>query len=394
MPKGVHVKGVNPEVLSWARTTSGWSIEAVAKRLGRKTEDVENWEDGSAAPTYAQLERLAYEVYKRPLALFFFPAPPEEPSPQEAFRALPDTLLNDLPSDTMFALREAQAYLASINDLTEGQNPSPTPIFRDVGASMNEQHPAQLAREARQFLGVGIEDQLSWRSTDVAFSHWRAAIEAAGVFVFSRPFKQREIVGFSLLDSKFPLIVVSNSHARSRQIFTLFHELAHVLVGVNDLTYEEALDPPQSSNGYWAIERYCNAFAGEFLAPWGFLEERAAEEGLSTSFIEKHAHLLAVSREVIARRLLDHGRLSHEQYRELAERFNAEYEEHKKSQKGGGGNYYNNIAFYLGDTYLNLAFSAHFRGRTTTEQLANQLGVKPKSVAGLEELWRRRVSTQ
>ncbi|KKL56723.1 hypothetical protein LCGC14_2242570, partial [marine sediment metagenome] len=34
-------------------------------------------------------ERLAYEIYKRPLALFFFPEPPEEETPKESFRTLP-----------------------------------------------------------------------------------------------------------------------------------------------------------------------------------------------------------------------------------------------------------------------------------------------------------------
>lgn len=387
------MQGVNPDILHWARTTSGWSIEDVANRMGRKSEDIEAWENGNAAPTYAQLEQLAYDVYKRPIALFFFPAPPSEPSPRQVFRALPDTLLDDLPRDTILALREARAHLASLTDLTEGRNPSPTPIFRDVRANMDEVPPAQLARKARHYLGISLENQLSWKSTDVAFSRWRAAIESAGVFVFTRPFKQREIVGFSLLDAEFPLIVVSNSHARSRQVFTLFHELAHVLVGVNDLTYQEALNPPQTAGGYWALERYCNAFAGELLVPSVFLEAQVEAEGASTAFIEKYAGLFSVSREVIARHLLDSGRLSNEAYRELANQYNTEYAEHRRLRGGSGGNYYNNVAFYLGDAYLNLAFTAHFRGRTTTEQLANQLGVKPKSVPGLEERWRRRGPT-
>ena len=84
---------VNPVMLRWARETGGFGIDDVVGKLKRKritAETVASWEEkGATSPTYAQLERLAYEVYKRPLALFFFPEPPEEESPAESFRTLP-----------------------------------------------------------------------------------------------------------------------------------------------------------------------------------------------------------------------------------------------------------------------------------------------------------------
>jgi len=76
---------VNPEVLRWARETGGFDIPDVVVKLKRKritSETVTSWEKGTASPTYVQLERLAYEIYKRPLALFFFPEPHEEATPK------------------------------------------------------------------------------------------------------------------------------------------------------------------------------------------------------------------------------------------------------------------------------------------------------------------------
>jgi hypothetical protein len=46
--------------------------------LKRKPEEVEAWEAGESAPTYPQLEKLAYQIYKRPLAVFFLPTPLDE----------------------------------------------------------------------------------------------------------------------------------------------------------------------------------------------------------------------------------------------------------------------------------------------------------------------------
>jgi len=65
---------VNAEVLKWARESAGLTVDDVVLKLKRKrvTYDVVNaWEHGIDTPSYAQLECLAYEVYKRPLAISF-----------------------------------------------------------------------------------------------------------------------------------------------------------------------------------------------------------------------------------------------------------------------------------------------------------------------------------
>lgn len=67
---------VNPDILRWARETAGYSIEDVVDKIKRKqvtVKVVQDWEDGNASPSYPQLEKLAYEIFKRPLALFSFP---------------------------------------------------------------------------------------------------------------------------------------------------------------------------------------------------------------------------------------------------------------------------------------------------------------------------------
>ncbi len=68
----------NPNVLRWARESLHLDVNEVALRMGKKPSDIEAWENGNTSPTYIQLEKLAYQIYKRPIALFFFPEPPEE----------------------------------------------------------------------------------------------------------------------------------------------------------------------------------------------------------------------------------------------------------------------------------------------------------------------------
>src|SRR3546814_17647989 len=58
--------------------------------------------------------KLAYDLYKRPLALFFLPSPPAEPRPEADFRALPDADLHRLRRDTVLLIRRARAYQDSL----------------------------------------------------------------------------------------------------------------------------------------------------------------------------------------------------------------------------------------------------------------------------------------
>ena len=84
--KAEPVAGIQPAVLRWARESIGMSVEDVALKLKRPPEDIRAWESADAtAPTYAQLETLAYKVLKRPLAVFFLPEPPKEVSPKREF---------------------------------------------------------------------------------------------------------------------------------------------------------------------------------------------------------------------------------------------------------------------------------------------------------------------
>lgn len=63
--------GFNTTVLTWARERAGLSLEDVANKLHKDQDTIEKWELGEEAPTYVQLEKLAYEILKCPLAVFF-----------------------------------------------------------------------------------------------------------------------------------------------------------------------------------------------------------------------------------------------------------------------------------------------------------------------------------
>jgi len=115
---------IKPALLVWARKTTGLSIEAVANKLKVKAERVEQWEAGTSRPSIAQLRKAAV-LYRRPLAVFFLPEPPQDFQTPRDFRRVtgePPPLSRNLGYEFRFASerREIAVELTSaVGDETE-----------------------------------------------------------------------------------------------------------------------------------------------------------------------------------------------------------------------------------------------------------------------------------
>lgn len=372
---------INPEILRWARETAGLSVEEVASKLQKKTEIVAAWERGEGSPTYVQLETLAYKVYKRPLALFFFPEPPEEKTPEQAFRTLPEQEIERMSPRLRYLIRQAQSMQINLSELNDGVNRAERQIIRDLKFKPDVSI-STMVSTVRKYLNVKLDDQLNWANAEDAFKKWRNAFEECGVFVFKEAFDNDAVSGFCLYDYQFPLIYVNNSKPHTRQIFTLFHELAHLLLGIGgiDTPLEEYIDLLDGDDR--RIEILCNRFAGVFLVPDDDFNRRIKGVSIDDNIIRKLANLYCVSREVILRKFYDKNLVSGQFYEQKVEQWKKE----NKGREGTGGDYYRTKGVYLGERYLELVFSRYYQKRISTEQLADYLGVKPKSVPGMEAL--------
>lgn len=379
----VRATSLNRLVLRWARERAGLSIEAAAEKIGKTAEALTSWEEGTSFPTYLQLEELAERVYKRPVALFFFPEPPTEEPVQHEFRTLPDAEIQSLSADTQYAIRQARALRQSVVELTDGVNPAGRVITRDLRATASG-HLDELAARVREYLGVTLEVQQGWGSSRRAMGNWRDAIEAVGVFVFKRSFEQEEVSGFCLHDDEFPLIMVNNSTPFTRQVFTLFHELSHLLFGVSSLTKDDPSFAERFSGEAKRLEIACNRLTAEILVPsssFPWHELIGSSDRLGA--IEWLAGRYSVSREVILRKARERELVDQAEYEALTRRW---AEEARNRPQGEGGNYYLTQAAYLGPAFLQLAFSQYHSGRIEIAQLADHLGMRARNVKRLEEI--------
>lgn len=374
-----YMKGINPAIIKWARERSGYTLKEVADSINKDSETISDWESGSSAPTYAQLEKLA-DKCKRPVALFFFPEVPEEPDLVNQL-ALRSSEIEALSPNIRLLLRRAAARQVSLMELNMGANPAEKTIFRDLHARLDDSL-ADLAHQTREYLDISVETQASWKSSTEAFEIWRNRIEEKGIFVFKDAFQDDFVDGFSLVHDQFPVIYLNNSRPHVRQIFSLFHELAHLLLRRNGITRGIKI-------GGEKIERFCNRFAAEFLVPSSDLETRLDFPDYDDAAMWELARHYKVSRPVILLKLIDRHILEPTDYERMTKKWKEAHESNlekaAESKNLGGGDYYNTRAVYLGYRFMELAFSRYHQGGCSIEELAEHLNVKVKNLSGLED---------
>ena len=210
-----------------------------------------------------------------------------------------------------------------------------------------------------------------------------------GIFVFKEAFRQPEFSGFCLFDDEFPLIYLNNSMPKTRQIFTLFHELAHLLFGTGGIDKVEDDYINFLSGTDLRIERFCNQFAAAFLVPDSDFDQRIQDFRYSVDDygISELARRYSVSREVVLRKLLDRQAISSETYQAYVSKWADESNEKRKNSSGG--DYYSTQASYLGKQYLDLAFGKYYQNQINVGQLADYLNVRVSNISGLEEVMSR-----
>jgi Zn-dependent peptidase ImmA (M78 family) len=374
MPRGGEGIPVNRELVKWARQRTGLTLEEAEQKFRH----IAAWEDGSALPTYPQLESMADE-FKLPIAVFFFPEPPRMPPIRESFRTLPDTEFERIPKAVRFLLQKAKALQLNLVELTQGTNPAPRHIARDL-RFRDSVTPERMAARVREYFGITVEMQSAWRDNDSALKAWRSALQGVGIFVFKDAFRTDDFFGFSLYDGTFPLIYVNNSAAKTRQIFTLFHELGHILFHTSGIDTPDERYIPALPELDKRIEVLCNSFAAHFLVPEDVFEREIAGRRHNEATAERLAALFYVSRETIYRKFLDRRWITQAEYRRAVDVWNAQ-----RQESGSGGNHYHTKIAYLGREYIELAFRQYYQNKIGDEQLADYLDTKPKNVGTLEE---------
>jgi Zn-dependent peptidase ImmA (M78 family) len=335
---------------------------------------------GTEQPSLAQLEKLAYTVYKIPLAVFFLPEPPEEPSINRQFRTIPEQEITSLPSALMIKVKEGQYYQEVLKDLFNGKNPVTNPIFKKYSNIQLDR--INIADSIRKDLKINRQIQSDFKDTTETFKYYREQLENAGIFVFQQTLK-KDCRGYSLYDEEFPIIVINSSEiSDTGKNFTLFHELSHLLLNMGGLTN----DYTYQSNNHEEI--FCNKLASNILVDTDeLLDDKLIRRNNSIEWSDKIlkqlAHDFKVSQEVILRKLLDLDLTTSRFYSLKREDW---LQNLPQKRKGSGGDFYRNKLSKLGNHYATIILSNLYNGRINPYQASEYMGIKINQIPQIERL--------
>jgi Zn-dependent peptidase ImmA (M78 family) len=338
---------VTPSVLHWAIDQSGFTIEDIAHAVRVRPAVLQEWISGTSKPSLSHARKLASKLH-RPFAALLLPAPPEGRPLAVEFRHPIGEQRELNPNERRYLRRSARfqevlSWLARELGIEKPQTPL---------ASLDDD-PVVAAGAARNVLRVTADDQEKWESPSVAFDEWRVALERTGNLVFLFSIGKDSCRGFSLWDDVAPVIAVNTAWNESARIFTLFHELGHLVTRTSSACLESVRTSPRTD----PVERWCERFAAALLMPTKNIERALHQHGwrpgtqiTSLSIAKRIASTYKVSLRAAVIRLIEMTAASWTLYDEIPPISD-------KKPPGGGG-----------------------RGRSRTQMREDQLGDRATSL--------------
>ena len=383
---------VRHEILTWARESAGVSVSGAAEALDLEEEVVLGWESGDGKPSIPQLRKLA-GLYKRPLSVFYLQAVPIGFQVVSDFRRPSESsgaFSPELTQEIRIAHQRRELALELLADL--GEEPAKFVITASLGED------AEVVGEAlRERLAIADDARRAFASDltgRAAFNTWRQAAEAAGVLVFqSTRVAVSEASGFALSFERLPVVVVNRKDPPTRRLFSLAHELAHLMLqqsGVSDLSVE---DEPRAADV--AVEGFCNRVAAAALMPRALVEgeQTIAMHGASKEWADSEIVALSrrygVSREAMLFRLLALQRTTRTFFAQKKAQYVAEYErtrrrEAEKPKLPQPRNMPQEAIGTYGRAFVTLVLGNYYQDRLTLSEVSSYLGLRTKHVEKLQ----------
>lgn len=339
---------INNDILVWAVERAGISFEEAEK----KSPNFFKWLEGKKKPTLKQLQDFARKLHL-PFGYLFLDNPPKETVPIPFFRTgkgeIDKVSLNVY--DTILMLQQRQEWLTDYlknNDYDK---------LDFVGKFEGNKNISEIVKDIRDTLQ--LEDD--WASLlpnwESAKEHLTEKIEDAGIItVFNgvvnnstnRKISVEECRGFVLVDKYAPFMFINAADSKAAQMFTLAHELAHIWIGSSAGFDLREMIPAGDEK-----ELLCDSIAAELLVP-----QRSFELLWNTTQdFQEIARHYKVSQIVAARRALDSGKISREDFFEFYNNYMQTYHL-KKEKKSKGGDFYATQGSRLSKRFFGLVHQA------------------------------------
>lgn len=352
---------IQPAIIKWAL------CQTKEEQLGEKLMNhIKRWLDGTKKPTFRQIEEFSRKT-NIPLGYFFLQTPPVEEIQLIEYRTVDSNELADLSRNLIDTIHEMENVQEWMREYRQETGFDVLPV---VGCVKGNNDFENIAKIIRKDLDLSENWYETCNDMREAFNYVRTLLEECGVLVMlngivgkntHRVLSIDEFRAFAMVDEWAPLIFINSADSKGAKLFSLFHEIAHIWLGENDLYNDR-----RNSRKVKPIEVLCNAVAGELMVPFGkFIVEW--KESMAADTREKITNLAKIfncGESVIARKAFDAKLIGYDLYETVVRDAIEAYKEMKKNQEPGG-NYYNNLGSRLDSHFVRALCESISSGRTT-----------------------------
>jgi len=353
---------IKPEIISWAMR------QADESQLGTKLMDnIVQWLAGTKTPTFNQIEDFSRKA-NIPLGYFFLQTPPAEKIELLEYRTI-DSIELANPSrnliDTINEMERVQDWMKTYRqDMGFG-------MLYFVGSMKRLNDAIFIANQIRKDLDLDVEWYSKCKSMSESFNYIRGQLDENGVMVMlngtvgkntHRALSVDEFRAFAMVDEWVPLIFINNADSQGAKLFSLFHEIAHIWLGEDDLYNDRG-----NGKDVKPLEVLCNAVASELLVPRAkFIEKwKSIVANDEKEKITSLARFFKCSESVVARKAMDTNKIKKELYDEIVRDAIDTYRLMKENKESSGGDYYNTVKARLDGSFVRALCESIASGRTT-----------------------------
>lgn len=324
---------INKETLSFICNMKSVSSEYIAKKSKLTVEKIKSFlsTDNTSLPTIKQAKSIAACLHIPFAALYMKKnnIPLKSIPNIKNFRTIQASDDNDdsAVNIAMIDIILKKDFLHSIDEDLGISRQTFCPVIPD------SEDVAEWAKLFREFFQIQLDYQYKCSSSRQFYLYLRNQIEQKGVFIQSfTDVPLEKARGFAIYDKYLPMIGINDDDRYPAKSFSIVHELAHIFKMessvCNDMFSRYTLQ---------SEEKFCNAVAGEFLVPSSALNIVLTSKKFSKPYTADNimhiANRFSVSREVIARRLLDMKEIDDDEYDTYCDLFLRELEAEREEQK-------------------------------------------------------------
>jgi Zn-dependent peptidase ImmA (M78 family) len=250
----IHVSGVTLESL---RKRYKASLEGASHITGIDPATLKEWEREGAELSISEAKSLA-KAYRTHWSIFLLETkvkPIKEPVNHRA----------GYGDNSPFSINTLHAYEVARNIIDasveiDGQTVNPQLLDNNTRLIAHN----HAVSYVRQIMDIDSEDILKVKGAPTeVYKFWRDRVSSLGIYVSEQEMPEEETKAFLLRDAKRAIIVVNkNDRYPFSKVFSLLHELGHMLRGEASAACQISEYASRTSTD----EQWCNKFASEMMA--------------------------------------------------------------------------------------------------------------------------------